>query len=306
MDPVKNVEALKGTSTRIERILCPVDFSQASAKAYRYAQSIAGCYGATLVVQHTVEWAQYISGFYAPSADLFEDFRKAQIANARQELQRLVDTSSGIQVECVVKEGLVADTILCLARERAISLIVLGAHGRRGIDRLMLGSVTERVLRHASCPVLAVRPPAPGSGNQSATGEPVPIRRILCCVDFSAHSRRALEYSLSAADVYHAEVTVLHVLDNVSKSADVAQETDAVIENLEKLFPPGAVRSPNTHLEVRLGKAYQEILKFAAETQADLIVTGVRGRNSLDLEVFGSTTYRVIQLGPGPVLTVPI
>jgi len=78
------------------------------------------------------------------------------------------------------------------------------------------------------------------------------------------------------------------------------------MDKLEKLFPPAAPRSTKTHLEVRLGKAYQEILNFATEIQADLIVTGVRGRNSLDLAVFGSTIYRVMQLGQAAVLAVPI
>ncbi|MGP8246744.1 MAG: universal stress protein [Bryobacteraceae bacterium] len=308
MDPMKNAETPVGapTEARIERILCPVDFSEASLKAYRHAQSIAGRYHAALVVQHTVELEQYVSAMYAPNIELFEEFRQSQIANARQELQHLPVTSSGVQPECIVQEGTASDAILSSAKERAISLIVLGTHGRRGFDRLLLGSVAERVLRHASCPVLAIRPTAAGSGSQDVADAPVQIRRILCCVDFSAHSRRALDYALSAAGAYSAEVTVLHVLDHVSKSADVAQETDAAIDNLAKLLPPAAPGSTKTHLEVRFGQAYREILDLASEIKADLIVTGVRGRNSLDLAVFGSTTYRVIQLGFGPVLTVPI
>jgi nucleotide-binding universal stress UspA family protein len=308
MDPVKNAETLvgAGTGAPIERILCPVDFSKASVKAYRYAQSIAGRYRATLLVQYVVELWQYPSGDFSFSPEAYEDFRRTLIVNAEKELQQFVNKSGGLQPECIVQESMAADAILSLAQARAISLIVMGTHGRRGFDRLMLGSVTEHVLRHASCPVLTVRETAPDSGTQGATDEPVPIRRILCCVDFSAHSKRALEYALSAAEAYDAEVTVLHVLDHEPDSADVGKETAAAMENLEKLFPPAAPRSTKTHLEVRLGKAYQAILKFASEMQADLVVTGVRGRNSMDLEVFGSTTYRVIQLGPGPVLTVPI
>jgi len=308
MDPVTNAETPVGAraDTRIERILCPVDFSQASVKAYHYAESIAGRYGAALVVQHTIELEEYVPAMYAPSPELFEEFRQTERANARQELQQLVSMASGIQPEFVVQEGTAADAILCLAQDRKISLIVLGTHGRRGFDQLILGSVTERVLRYAKCPVLTVRPTAPGSSNEGAGDEPVLIRRILCCVDFSAHSQRALEYALSAAETYDAEVSVLHVLDKVPEWADVAQETDAAMANLEKLCPPAAPGSPKTHLEVRLGKPYQEILKFASEMPADLIVAGVRGRHSTDLAVFGSTAYRVIQLGPGPVLTIPI
>jgi nucleotide-binding universal stress UspA family protein len=107
------------------------------------------------------------------------------------------------------------------------------------------------------------------------------------------------------ADAYGAEVTILHVLDNVSESANVGKETDDSMAKLQTLIAQSAVAPARLHLEVRLGKAYREILNFAGEKQADLIVTGVRGRSSLDLAVFGSTTDRVIQLHPGPVLTVP-
>lgn len=276
--------------------------------AYRYAQSIAAHYHASLIVQKVIEYSQYVSASYTPSMPAFVEFSESLVADELAALHRFVDGSGGtIQPECIVQANLsAADAILSLAETRAISLIVMGTHGRRGFDRLMMGSVTERVLRHASCPVLAVRPAAPGSNYPGAPDEPVPIRRILCCVDFSAHSRRALEYALSAADAYSADVTVLHVLDPVSQSADVARETDAAMANLAKLLPPGS-SSTKTHLEVRLGEAYREILDLGSEMQADLVVTGVRGRNnSLDLAVFGSTTYRVIQLGPGPVLTVPV
>jgi nucleotide-binding universal stress UspA family protein len=309
MNPEKDVETLVGARSdiRIERILCPVDPSDVSAMAYRYAQSIAAHYHASLIVQKVIEYSQYVSVSYTPSMPAFVEFSESLVADGLAALHRFVDGSGGtIQPECIVQANFsAADAILSLAETRAISLIIMGTHGRRGFDRLMMGSVTERVLRHASCPVLAVRPATPGSNYPGAPDEPVPIRRILCCVDFSAHSRRALEYALSAADAYSADVTVLHVLDPVSQSADVAQETDAAMANLAKLLPPGS-SSTKTHLEVRLGEAYREILLLGSEMQADLVVTGVRGRNSLDLAVFGSTTYRLIQLGPGPVLTVPV
>lgn len=294
------------TSVRIERILCPVDFSQCSVNAYNYAQSITSHYQAKLVVQHVVELSLYPADFYAASPELFDDLRQKLIADGQEELQEFVETSGGVQPECVVEQGLTADTILFLAQKRAVSLIVLGTHGRRGIGSLMLGSVTERVLRHASCPVLAVRQKAADSSAPEATEHPVAIRRILCCVDFSAHSERALAYALSLASAYDADLTVLHVLDGIPESADVATETDTAIENLEKLFPPSASRSAKTHLEVRLGRAYQQILQLASDAKSDVIVAGVRGRHALDLAVFGSTIYRVIQLGSNPVLAVPI
>jgi nucleotide-binding universal stress UspA family protein len=113
-----------------------------------------------------------------------------------------------------------------------------------------------------------------------------------------------LEHAISVASAYCADLTVLHVLDNISESADVGMETNASLDKLEKLIPRSALDPARVHLDVRLGKPYHEILNFAAENQSDLIVTGVQGRNSLAMAVFGSTVYRVIQLFPGPVLTV--
>ena len=308
MPPITETKSVVGggTTVRIERILCPVDFSDVSAEAYRYAQSIACHYSAKLVLLHVVELWQHPSCYYQTELEYYEQFRETLVNNAQDQLRQFADISAGIQPECVVEESMAADAILCLARTRAVSLIVMGTHGRRGFDHLMLGSVTERVLRHAPCPVLAV--PAKRSdqnGKSSAVGS-VDFRRILCCVDFSEHSQRALQHSVSVAKAYSAQLTILHVLENMADSAEVVKETDAAMDRLEKWVPPSALDPARVHLEVRLGKAYREILDLATEAQSDLIVTGVRGRNSLDLAVFGSTTYRVIQLHPGPVLTVPI
>ena len=295
-----------GTAVRVERILCPVDFSDVSAEAYRYAQSIACRYSAKLFLQHVVELWQHPSCYYQTELEYYEQYRETIVSNAQDQLRQFADLCGGVQPECLVEESMAADAILCMARARAINLIIMGTHGRRGFDHLMLGSVTERVLRHAPCPVLAVPAKRPEqSGNGHAAG-PVDVRRILCCVDFSQHSQRALQHAISVAEAYSAQLTILHVLENISDSAEVVKETDAALNRLQQWVVPSALDPARVHLEVRLGKAYREILDLAAEPQADLIVTGVRGRNSLDLVVFGSTTYRVIQLYPGPVLTVPI
>ena len=307
MNPAPNNEVVVGTgaTVRIERILCPVDFSEISAKAYRYAQSIAKRYRAKLILQHVVELAQHPSGYYCVTATQFDQFRQILLSNAEHDLKQFVERSGGGQFESIMDEGIAADSILSLARTRGVSLIVMGTHGRRGFDHLMLGSATERVLRHAACPVLAVTPKTPDTGSSPAE-DSIRLQGVLCCVDFSAPSVRALEHALSVAEVYGAELTVIHILENIAESANVAIETDDAMERLRRLIAPSALPPAKVHLRVGLGKAYREILNFAAENHPDLIVTGVRGRNSLDLAVFGSTTYRVIQLYAGPVLTVSV
>jgi nucleotide-binding universal stress UspA family protein len=292
------------TVVRIERILCPVDFSEVSANAYHYSQSIACHYRAKLILQHVIDLSQHEAYYYQVGSVYARELRQTLISNAQDHLRQFVDSYGGIEPECVVEESMTEDAILCLARARAVSLIVMGTHGWRGFDHLMLGSVTERVLRHAPCPVLAVPGKRPGQGGTIPAADS--IRRILCCIDFSENSQLALDHAISVASAYCADLTVLHVLDNFSEATAVGKETNACLDHLQKLVPVSALDPARVHFEVRLGKAYREILEFATANQSDLIVTGVRGRNSLDLAVFGSTTYRLMQLHAGPVLTVPI
>ena len=164
---------------QIERILCPVDFSEVSAKAYRYAQSIACHYRAKLILQHIVELSLHQSYYYQVGSKYAKDFRQTLISNAENQFRQFVDIYGGVEPECVVEESITADAILCLARARAVSLIVMGTHGRRGFDHLMLGSVTERVLRHSPCPLLAVPPKAADGNANHGTDEAVRVQRIL-------------------------------------------------------------------------------------------------------------------------------
>jgi nucleotide-binding universal stress UspA family protein len=96
------------------------------------------------------------------------------------------------------------------------------------------------------------------------------------------------------------------VLEGIADSADIENEIAKVMASLEKRISPEMLRNGMAKAVVRIGKAYQQIIELALESQTDLIITGVRGRHALDLAVFGSTTYRVVQLGPCPVLVVHI
>lgn len=282
----------------IERILCPVDFSEVSVKAYLYAQSIACRYHAQLILQHVVESPR------CQSCDC-----QKLLFDAKIQLRHLVEKYGGIEPECVVEESAAADeSVLSLARTRSVSLVVMGTNGWRGINHLLLGSVTESVLRHAPCPVLAIHGKNPDYANGSSPAvDSVQVRQILCCIDFSAHSQRALEHAFSVAKAYDADLCVLNIIENISaESPDLEEEMDAIRRKLQELVEPSTIDSTKIRLEVRQGEAYREILKVAAEIKSDMIITGVQRRNSLELTVFGSTTYRLIQLYPGHVLAVPI
>ena len=293
---------------KIERILCPVDFSEFSSKAYDYAYSLARHYGAKLFVEHVVQPLTVAYPYYGfPESTAYEVYGSLA-SDAEQRLKELVQARSwdGLQPEWVVQKGLAADGILTFAETQGASLIVMGTHGRRGLDRLTMGSVAERVLRKSQCPVLVVRKPAHDFVDPRDINEPVHLRKILLCTDFSDYALRALDYAFSLAMEYDAELTLLHVLENIDTSADLGSVVADAKECLENRIPKDAGNWCKFKSVVRIGKPYQEIVQLSMEMQTDLVILGVRGRNALNLALFGSTSHRVIQLGSCPVLAVHI
>ena len=289
----------------IKLMLCPVDFSEFSVCAYRHALSLAEHYRSRLVVQHIVEPWRHPCASFAATASLYDEYCQSLRGTGKEQLQEFVKshTHDEVQPEFVVDQGTAPDSILSCAQEQKSDLIVMGTHGLRGLDRLMLGSVTDRVMRRAICPVLAVREPPHESlaaGHERHCLHH--LNRILCCTDFSEDSDRALNYAISAAAEYDAELTLLHVLEEAPGPAKTEEDTAVATERLDKLIPSERRKTLKIKTAVRTGKPYREIIRFAQEAQTDLVSMGVRGRGALDLAVFGSTTYRVMQLGPCPVL----
>ena len=300
-------DALKN-SVLIKLILCPVDFSESSVAAYHHALSLADHYGSKLVVQHVVELWRYPSSSFAASAGAYDEFWQAICEGSKEKLREFVNHHSpdGIQPELVLQEGIAADVILSLAQSQKADLIVMGTHGHRGFDRLMVGSVTNRVMRRAPSPVLAVSKPHDPNGEAKEGRHVHHLNRILFCTDFSQNSERALDYALSVSAEYDAEVTLLHVLEGEERAQVKEPAVSALTKQLDELVPPAARAKLKIKTAVRVGKPYQQIIQLALESQSDLVAMGVHGRGAIDLAVFGSTTYRVIQLGPCPVLAVHI
>ncbi len=293
----------------IKLILCPVDFSEFSIRAYHHAVSLAEHYRAKLVAMHVVELSRYPFADYVASTGDYGEFCRALGEGGQEQLRQFVKKHARKEIhpELVVHEGTAPDCILSVAQEQKADLIVMGTHGRRGYDRLVLGSATNRVMRRAPCPVVAVcKPPHESMAADKETAYAHRLSRIVFCTDFSENSERALEYAISATEEYDAELTLLHVVE-VAPAAGVSKNAVATATlQLDRLIPPERGKAVKTKTMVRVGKPYQQIIEVAEETCTDLVVMGVRGRGALDLAVFGSTTYRVLQLGPSPVMAVHI
>jgi nucleotide-binding universal stress UspA family protein len=290
---------------QLKSILCPIDFSDFSAAAYQYALSLAEYYKSRLVALHVVELWKYPFADYAAHEADYAKFSKALSEGGEVQLQRFVKeySTDGLQLELVIHQGNASNSILSCAQNENIEVIVMGTHGRRGFDRLVLGSTTDRVIRKATCPVLVVSDASHKALTTGAGGRHR-LSRILYCTDFSNNSERARGYAISLAAEYNAHLTLLHVAEDAPDltraEAIIAERT----RELDKLLSETERQNLNVRLAVRLGKPYDEIVRHASEAQASLIIMTARGGDAMDRAVFGSTTYRVIQLGPCPVLAI--
>jgi nucleotide-binding universal stress UspA family protein len=291
--------------TEIRRILCPVDFSEFSASVLAYAATFTKLFGGEVTVLHVFATA------VPPASSATYPAWLLQVPEARKsiadELHLLLAplSSTGVTVRTQIAEGNTAAEIVRHAAEHDVDLVVMGTHGRSGFDRLTLGSVAEKVLRKAPCPVLTIPP------GVARTPTDISVRHILCPTDFSTCSEHAMDFALTLADRTDAAVTALHVIETI----DTRPELSGAMADLQKrrcdterryLEEINAARAGGSRIAnvVTLGRPYLEVLRIAEERAADLIVIGVRGRGSFDITLFGSTTNQVVRRATCPVVTI--
>lgn len=285
----------------IGRILCPVDFSQTSAHAVDYAVVLACHYKARLTALHVVGPAE-------PWSD------ELSVEDRRREVSAFLAPAEAkhVPLDVIVEAGQPARHILDCAASLPADLIVMGTHGKSGFEHLMLGSVTEKVLRKARRPVLTVPPRADAAPR-------VPFERVLCAVDCSDASLTAVEAALSLSKESGACLTLLHVLEwpwdeppaptfedlPAAQGAALAEFRryleQSAGKRLRSLIPESA-QGVTTRL--MSGKPYAQILAVAAEERSDVIVIGVRRRPAIDMALFGSTANQLVRRATCPVLTL--
>ena len=212
-------------------------------------------------------------------------------------------------VDVVAEAGDPATTIVEQASAQRADLVVMTTHGRSGFDRLLLGSVTEHVLRRAPCPVLTVPPHAAGSPDG------VMLKTILCAVDFSPAALQAVGFAVDLARRANASVTFLQAIEWLTEEDprelshfNVPEFRRYLIQDAEEQL--NALIAQQTRVErgcratVVAGRAYREILRIASEHEASLIVMGAQGRGGPALTPIGSTTQQVVRAASCPVLTI--
>ena len=282
----------------VKKIMVPVDFSRPSKKAVNYGLSLASEFKARLVLTHIAA------------------FDTAIYDKAKMQLLQLLpaDYRDQLDFEIIVKAGDIRQELLAIVDESEIDLVVMGSRGRSYFERMLLGSVTERLLRKLHVPILTVSHLDP----EKELHEPgiVPLQRIVYATDLTEGSQVGLEFSIRLGRGLNAHLIVVHVV----------QAFDVVGHGLETAFAPDYHAEARVHAAEKLsqvvslvsdgsvpittvladGVPYETINRIAAQKNADLIVINLQGKGLLDRALIGTTAERVIRTASIPVLSLPL
>ena len=214
---------------------------------------------------------------------------------------------SGLKVRIRLEEGgPPASRILEVATQEAADLLVVGTHSRTGLARAMLGSIADRIVRQAACPVLTVRPIPERAPRRE-------IRRICYATDFSPTARAAWPWVVAIASAAGAEVDLVHVTfepvadrhlpaETIGRMAQFLQEQGRI--EVERFLERSTLPRERIHVHLSPGVAGEQIVHQAQERAADLIVMGTHGWSGIVRWMLGSVAHYVIQTAPCPVLTI--
>jgi len=287
----------------LKTIAVLTDLGDDSEKPLRYAASLARWYGSKLLIAHmsprdvySYTWPQPFPAWPAGVLPLKE--------NPEKRIDSLI-SKAGLQdvtTEVVINESSIGD-LLRDVESRRPDLLILATHGREGIRKLLIGSITEEVFRRVERPVLVLGPHI----RQQDT-PPVEFRNLLCAIDLSAASANALRCASALAEDHDAQLTVLHVETGAIDTFDPVTILRKLHDYAYSHMPAQTGALAKINYTARLGLPEDKILELAKEYRADLIVIGARGAGAaagMASHFVGGTAYEVATLSDCPVLIVP-
>jgi nucleotide-binding universal stress UspA family protein len=295
---------------QFKNILCATDYSDFSNLTVDYGVALAKEFEASLIICHVIDLS---------SVAIYGEF---QLEPVGQESRIMEDATAQLQElagdppvpwESLITVGKPADEISRAVEEKGIDLVITATRGRSGFKRLILGSVTERLMRTLTCPLLVVR--SPEDGMVSAPEPEIRLKKILVGCDFSPDSDQAFKYGLSLAQEFQAELHLTHVIEPPAQPNLVKEETlvpgeiqadyhNLLLQKLKDMVPAEAANWCTPQTTILEGAAYLELVKYADARDIDMIVLGVRGHGLVRTLFLGSTTDRVVRNSPCPVLSV--
>lgn len=293
----------------MRRILCPVDFSEATAFGVKVASSLTATYAASLELLHVLQEVAVPSRLPLDFDQLYGEIA----AEAESRLEELADSlrQEGIEVDVEMRRGSPHVAIVHRAGESETDLIVMPTHERAGVDRLLHGSVSERVVRGAHCPVLAVPPTLEGLRRFAP-------RKILVATDLSSAATAAVDAAIAFASRHEAELVVAHVftfqrigtagadwrMPTLTKE-QVESAMDSVTHRLDEVARRVEEAGVEAYTEIGQGASpAREIAHIAEEEGAELVVVASHGHGGIRNALLGSTTEKLIRTLHRPLLVV--
>jgi nucleotide-binding universal stress UspA family protein len=277
-----------------EHVLVPTDFSEISRRALEYAKAIAKLGNSELLLVHVTPPANLITPPEAAWVDLAEvqSLEEEQLEQSGAALR-----SEGFLAQAISLTGALYEELLSAVKRYKADLIVLGTHGKKGLERLLLGSDAEAVLRQAHCPVLSVGPAVPALRDKTWR-----IREVICATNLTPSSAEVVAYAHKLAALYEAELVLFHV----KSSSDPEEDVDWVsFEEAFHQYVPEDL-GKRSWLRTRLASASPatNIVDLAKERGSDLIVMGARPTSSVATHLARGTAAKVLAEAPCPVMTI--
>ena len=278
-----------------DEILVPTDGSECATAAVGYAEELASHYDATVHVLSVLDSRT------AENAPQLEE-RGGRAEQVVDEVSADVE-GADVGVERAVRTGVPHRVILEYVAEADIGLVVMGTHGRTGVERYLLGSVTEKVLRRSDVPVLTVRDTDDGSVHY-------PFESVLVPTDGSDAAETAADFGLDVARQYGSRLHVVSIVDAFAMGLDVRSElmTDVLEEAAQDAVDSIADRAGEdvaaVETAVGYGNPYRKLRQYIEDNDVDLVVMGTHGRTGLERYLLGSVTEKLVRTSPVPVLTV--
>lgn len=284
---------------RLAKVLVATDFSPVSNHALDYAISLAKRYDSHIYLAHVISGEAYPLAAPEVTVGLVESQRRA----AENKIQEMLFSGrlNDVPYDIVIEEGSLWPAIEKVIEKLEIDLVVLGTHGIGAVQKLVIGSGAEQIFRQCSQPVLTVGPRVNGGEHPD-----VVFKHVLFPTDFGLGCEREAAYAFSIGQEHDARVTLLHVVRHLDDYSDdgLTLKRETVKNHLQELVPGGAEAWCETKLRLAVGEPAAEILRYAEETKADLIVMGAKARRGLAGHVPGTTAYKVVSKAHCPVLTV--
>ncbi|KHE92114.1 MAG: universal stress protein [Candidatus Scalindua rubra] len=279
-------------------ILTATDFSEYSKITLDMCLGAYRCMKTKLYVLHTIEKFPHDSRHLSSGTNP-EGIKQKLEEDAIDKIKALIpeDVMDKGDIIPMVRFGKPFLETIQVAKENSVDLLVIGTHGRAGVDRVMLGSVAEKIVRKADCPVMVIK-------SIKYTG----FKRIIVPIDFSDCSRKALEYAVSIARSHNNRLTILHVYEksfvepyvNAANSEEKADEIMKEIERVneskyDEFLKTVDLNGVEYEKLLKKGIAETDIVEIAMEQQANLIVMGTHGRSGIKHMLIGSTAEQVVR-----------